>query len=172
VTTGEPVAGERPRLGEDVTDTPGVRAPGRRPGRTGRVLALLAAIFAAPVLVAVGVSAASAPSGAYALTVTIDIHYSHYEPSTLRVPVGVPVRFVIRNQDPIDHEWIVGDAAVQARHRTGTELHHGARPTELSIAALQTTETIVTFAATGQLQYICHLPGHEQFGMVGTLDIS
>jgi uncharacterized cupredoxin-like copper-binding protein len=103
--------------------------------------------------------------------VHIDIHYSHYEPSALSVPVGVPVRFVIRNLDPIDHEWIVGDAVVHAVHRTGTETHHGARPTEVSIAALQTIETVVTFPASGTLQYICHLPGHEAYGMVGTLVI-
>ena len=35
-------------------------------------------------------------------------------------------------------EWIVGDAWVHARHRTGTEMRHGARPTEVSIAAGQT----------------------------------
>ena len=101
----------------------------------------------------------------------IDIHYSRYEPARVSVPVGVPVRFVLRNHDPIDHEWIVGDAVVHALHRTGTEVHHGARPTEVSIAALQATETIVTFPAPGTLQFICHLPGHEQYGMVGTLDI-
>ena len=109
--------------------------------------------------------------GPAAVTLTIDIRYSHYEPSQLTVPVGVPVRFVIRNLDPIDHEWIVGDAVVHQLHRTGTETHHGARPTEVSIAALQTVETVVTFPARGQLQFICHLPGHEQYGMVGTLDI-
>ena len=81
------------------------------------------------------------------------------------------MRFVIRNYDPIDHEWIVGDAAVHALHRTGTEMHHGARPTEVSIAAFQTVETVVTFPARGSLLFICHLPGHEQYGMVGTLDI-
>ena len=50
-------------------------------------------------------------------------------------------------------------------------MHHGARPREVSIAPLQTVETIVTFPASGTLQYICHLPGHEQYGMVGTLII-
>ncbi len=136
-----------------------------------RVIALLGAMLLAPILVVIGVSAASGPSGVYAVTVHIDIHYSHYQPSYASVPAGVPVRFVIRNLDPIDHEWIVGDAVVHAIHRTGTEMHHGARPTEVSVAALQTVETIVTFPANGQLQFICHLPGHEQFGMVGTLDI-
>jgi uncharacterized cupredoxin-like copper-binding protein len=139
--------------------------------RLARLVGLLAALLLVPVIVGVGVSAASGPSGAYSVTVAIDIHYSHYSPDLLSVPAGVPVRFVIRNLDPIDHEWIVGDAAVHAIHRTGTEMHHGARPTEVSIAAGQTVETIVTFAATGQRQSICHLPGHEQYGMVGTLDI-
>ena len=85
--------------------------------------------------------------------------------------MGVPVRIVIRNLDPIDHEWIVGTAAVHALHRSGTEAHHSARPTEVSIAALQTVETVVTFPATGTMQFICHLPGHEEYGMVGTLSI-
>ena len=147
-------------------------APGPQPprrSRFGRSLAVVAAVLLAPVLVVVGASAASAPSGAHTTTVRIDIHYSHYTPDFVSVPVGVPVRFVIRNLDPIDHEWIAGDAAVHALHRTGTELHHGARPTEVSIAAESTVETTVTFPAAGQLQYICHLPGHEQYGMVGTL---
>ena len=122
-------------------------------------------------MVVIGVTAAASGPRAYAMTVTIDIHYSHYEPSAVSVPVGVPVRFVLRNLDPIDHEWIVGDAVVHALHRTGTEMHHGARPTEVSIAALATVETIVTFPASGALTYICHLPGHEAYGMVGTLTI-
>ena len=101
--------------------------------------------------------------------VEIRIHYSHFDPSVLQVPSGVPVTFVIHNDDPIDHEWIVGDDAVQQRHRTGTEAHHGARPTELSIPALSTVETTITFSESVTWRYICHLPGHEAYGMVGTL---
>jgi uncharacterized cupredoxin-like copper-binding protein len=101
--------------------------------------------------------------------IEIRIHYSHYEPSTIQVPAGRPVTFVIRNDDPIDHEWTVGDDAVQERHRTGTELHHASRPTEISIPALSTRETTITFAGPVVWRYICHLPGHEAYGMVGTL---
>src|SRR4029077_2110995 len=68
--------------------------------------------------------------GASPMRIQITIHYSHYDPSRLTVPHGVPVTFVIVNTDPIDHEWIVGDAALQQRHRTGTEPVHNARPTE------------------------------------------
>ena len=59
-----------------------------------------------------------------------------------------------------------------ARHRMGTETHHGARPNEVSIDALTTIETTLTFEKPGSLQYICHLPGHEAYGMVGTLTIT
>jgi uncharacterized cupredoxin-like copper-binding protein len=104
--------------------------------------------------------------------VEIRIHYSHFDPPTLTVPHGVPVTFVLVNEDPIDHEWLIGDAAFHERHRHGTEAHHGARPDEVSIDALATVETTITFDAPGTLQYICHLPGHEAFGMVGTLRVT
>jgi uncharacterized cupredoxin-like copper-binding protein len=81
----------------------------------------------------------------------------------------VPVTFVLRNADPIDHEWIVGDAASHERHRTGTEPVHATRPTEVSVAALATVQTTVTFDSAGMMAFICHLPGHELYGMVGTL---
>ena len=107
-----------------------------------------------------------------ATELTVDIRYSHFEPSQLSVPVGEPVTIVLRNEDPIDHEWIVGDAAVHARHRTGTEPHHGARPTEVSIPALTTLETTVTFPQPGIFAYICHLPGHEAYGMTGLVTVT
>ncbi|HET9853193.1 MAG TPA: cupredoxin domain-containing protein [Candidatus Limnocylindrales bacterium] len=104
-------------------------------------------------------------------TIEIAIHYSHFEPAEIAVPVGVPVTITLRNTDPIDHEWIVGDEAVHAIHRTGTELLHPARPTEVVIPAGESRTTIVIFEAPGMLQYICHLPAHEAYGMVGTVTI-
>jgi uncharacterized cupredoxin-like copper-binding protein len=106
------------------------------------------------------------------IVVAITIHYSHYEPAAVTVPVGRPIAFVITNSDPIDHEWIVGDAATHERHRTGTEPVHGVRPTEISIAAMSQKRTTVTFASPGPLQFICHLPGHEAYGMVGTVTVT
>ncbi len=149
-------------------------ARGVRGGRRGLVsvrgVAVIGGVVVALLIALVGVTVAATPSlTPYDLTVAIDIHYSHYQTTLVDVPVGIPVRFVIHNSDPIDHEWIVGDAAVHAAHRTGTELRHAARPTEVSIPAGQTVETVVTFRSAGALLYICHLPGHEAYGMVGTV---
>jgi uncharacterized cupredoxin-like copper-binding protein len=104
-------------------------------------------------------------------SIEIVIRYSHFDPPSVVVPIGVPVTFTIRNDDPIDHEWIVGDAAVQQRHRVGTEIVHDTVPTEQMIPAGETRVTTVTFAQPGTLQYICHLPGHEAYGMVGLVAI-
>jgi uncharacterized cupredoxin-like copper-binding protein len=119
--------------------------------------------------IAAVVLAASRPQPS--TSIEIVIHYSHFEPSSVLVPVGVPVTFTIRNDDPIDHEWIVGDAAVQQRHRVGTEVVHDTLPTEQMVPAGQTVVTTITFAQTGSLQFICHLPGHEAYGMVGLVTI-
>jgi uncharacterized cupredoxin-like copper-binding protein len=135
---------------------------------SGRLIfgVLLAGVMA----LAVGVGGGLA--GAGERTVEIDIRYSRFAPAQVRVPVGVPVRFVIANGDPIDHEWIVGDDAVHAAHRTGTEPVHGARPTEITIEAGREATTVVTFESPGRLTFICHLPGHEAYGMVGTVTVS
>lgn len=136
----------------------------------GRAVTALGLGLAVAVLAGIGASAMARASEPIVIPITI--HYSHFEPSRITVPVGRPVTFVVTNSDPIDHEWIVGDAASQERHRTGTEPTHGERPTELSIPAGTERRTTVTFVAAGSQAFICHLPGHEAYGMVGTLVVT
>ena len=102
---------------------------------------------------------------------TIEIHYSSFVQKEVEVPAGVPVSITLKNEDPIEHEWIVGTADVHERHRTGTEPFHGTIPTEVTVPAFETRVTTITFERAGDLLYICHLPGHEQYGMVGKLHV-
>ena len=121
---------------------------------------------AAALLLAVTAVVGCAPE---ARTVTIAIHYSAFDPAHLTVPVGVPVTFVLVNEDPIEHEWLIGDHGFHETHRAGTHASHDTLPTEVSVPALETVETTITFDEPGTLTYVCHLPGHEAYGMVGTL---
>jgi uncharacterized cupredoxin-like copper-binding protein len=139
----------------------------RRPGRAALVGGLALSLG----LAGIAAAWAGAP-GRGPATAEIAIHYSGFERDRLVVPAGVPVTIDLRNDDPIDHEWIVGDAASHERHRTGTEPVHGARPTEVSVPAGTTRTTTVTFTTPGTYLYICHLPGHEAYGMVGTLVVT
>jgi uncharacterized cupredoxin-like copper-binding protein len=130
-----------------------------RRGLAAGALALLAPVLLAACSVAAGGTT----------TVQITMRYSRFEPAVVHVPHGQPITFVLRNDDPIDHEWIVGDEATHEAHRTGTEPHHGLRPTEVSVDARSTVRTQVTFAQPGTLTFVCHLPGHEAYGMTAVL---
>ena len=108
-------------------------------------------------------------------TVVVTMHHSRFAPASIRVDPGQRVRFVLRNTDPIDHEFILGDAAVQARHEQGRDRHHhGEVPGERSVAAGQEAATTYAFPAglDGRtLEFACHLPGHYAYGMHGTVRV-
>jgi uncharacterized cupredoxin-like copper-binding protein len=123
------------------------------------------AVAAALLTVLVSSGCAPAPP----TDVTIRFHYSHFEPNLVHVRAGVPVTITLRNDDPIDHEWIVGPPAIHELHRFGTEAVHETRPTEVTVPALSTRVTTVTFSGVGEQQFICHLPGHEEYGMSGRI---
>ena len=125
----------------------------------------------ASVLLLVAAAGACASAARQQAAVDIGIHYSHYSTARIDVPAGVPVRFTIHNDDPIDHEWLLGDLAMHERHRTGTEPVHAARPDEITIPALSSRTTTLTFPVATTLTYMCHLPGHETYGMVGVLAV-
>ena len=108
-------------------------------------------------------------------TVVVTMHHSRFSPATLQVDPGQRVRFVLRNTDPIDHEFILGDTFVQARHEQGRQRHHhGDVPGERSVPAGQEAATTYRFPARldGQvLEFACHLPGHYAYGMHGTVRV-
>ena len=82
---------------------------------------------------------------------------------------------ILKFDQPPDTERIqsaVGDATVHERHRTGTEPVHDARPTEVSVEALSEHRTTVTFAEPGTVTFVCHLPGHEAYGMTSTIVVT
>ena len=116
-------------------------------------------------------SASACGGGADAAEATIAIHFSRFVPEEVTVPAGVPVTITLQNDDPIEHEWIVGAPDVHERHRTGTEPYHDQVPTEVTVPALESRTTTLTFERPGEYLYICHLPGHEAYGMVGRMHV-
>jgi uncharacterized cupredoxin-like copper-binding protein len=123
------------------------------------------------VALALAAFAAGACASAQAATPTkvgVRIHYSRFEPSQIEVRAGVPITYTIVNDDPIDHEWLIGDWAFHNRHRTGTETAHGDRPDEVSLPPLTTKSTTLTLQP-GTYTFICHFPGHEAYGMIGVV---
>ena len=138
-------------------------------------LAAIALLFGAAAALAAAAVAGSRPGGSER-TVVVTMRHSHFQPTEVRVAPGERVRFVLRNTDPIDHEFILGDAAVQARHEEGRQRqHHGDVPGERSVPAGQDAATSYAFPASldgRTLEFACHLPGHYAYGMHGTVRVS
>lgn len=154
------------------------RAPLRRPRPAGRRrwarVAVALAVGAA--VAAAGLAADAARTEATVLgpglvTVDVGIHHSRFELGDLRVRAGTVVRFVVRNDDPIDHELVVGEDAVHRRHAAGTEQRHPPVPGEVSVAPGQTALTFYEFDEPGTVAYACHLPGHAAYGMAGEIEV-
>jgi uncharacterized cupredoxin-like copper-binding protein len=114
--------------------------------------------------------AAAAP-GPGLVTVTVGVRYSKFSISTLHVRAGSTVRFLIRNDDPIHHEFIVGDARVHAAHERGSESVHPPVPGEVSVGPGELGETFYRFARPGRYLFACHLPGHFAYGMRGWVTV-
>jgi uncharacterized cupredoxin-like copper-binding protein len=136
---------------------------------------LVVACCGAATLVAVRAAGSRAGDGRDR-TVVLTMRHSRFEPAVVQVGPGERVRFVLRNTDPIDHEFILGDADVQRRHEQGREReHHGEVPGERSVAAGQEAVTTYAFPAAldgRALEFACHLPGHYAYGMRGQVRVA
>jgi uncharacterized cupredoxin-like copper-binding protein len=147
------------------------QATAPRPRRGRRVpLAALLALAAAAAVAWAGTHRAGADQRVRTIVVTM--HHSRFQPAAVTVAPGTTVRFVLRNTDPIDHEFIIGGAAVHQLHERGTQRSHD-RPGEVSVPAGQERTTTVSFnlAPPAELQYACHLPGHYAYGMRGLVRV-
>jgi uncharacterized cupredoxin-like copper-binding protein len=142
----------------------------------GRVTALAAVAGGLVAAGGYGVLAAGADTGGGAevlgpghATVRLEVEHSLFEPTEIRVREGTHVTFVVDNGDPIGHELIVGDEAVHARHEAGTHASHPPVPGEVSVEANAEAETSFHFDEPGEVEFACHLPGHYDYGMHGTI---
>lgn len=129
------------------------------------------ALVVAVLVTAAMVVVADGPRPAPVSSATIGMHFSKFTQTEFTVVAGIPVSIELVNKDPIEHEWIVGDEDVHLRHRTGAEPYHDEVPTEVTLRAYETKTTVVSFATPGDYIFVCHLPGHEEYGMRGVIHV-
>lgn len=144
----------------------------RQLGRVAVIAAVALATTAAGYAVADRGGTPAAPAlGPEPVTVVVDVEHSRFVPDYVRVVEGTEVRFVLRNDDPINHELIVGPQSVHDRHRNGTEAYHPPKPGELSVGPDGQGVTSYVFRTPGTVEMACHLPGHYAFGMRGEVEV-
>ena len=105
--------------------------------------------------------------------VHVTIRWSRFHPSTFSFPSGTMVRFVVRNTDPIEHEFILGSKRVQDHiEHTAHASHDGSVPGQITIPPGTSRTTTYTFGRLGTVLLGCHLPEHYAYGMRGTVTVS
>ncbi len=141
-------------------------------GRVGAAVVAAGVVTAGGYVVAAPADRAPVDAlGPEPVTVVVDVEHSRFVPDELVVEAGTQVRFVLRNDDPIGHELIVGPPAVHERHRHGTEPEHEPRDGELSVGPDGQGVTSYVFDEPGTVEMACHLPGHYAFGMRGEIEV-
>ena len=94
--------------------------------------------------------------------------YSRFSiPADLTVHEGTLVEFVVTNDDPINHELIIGDEAVHARHETGHEPYHPPVPGEVSVGPGEQGLTTFLFDSPGHRALRVPPPGARRLRHAG-----
>ncbi len=113
-------------------------------------------------------------------TVTVQADEYQFDPQELTFSAGETVKFVIKNNGTLKHEFTVGDAEEQAAHRQSmaemSDMKHGEDMHEMPanavhVASGKTGELIWTFTRAGKLQFACNYPGHADLGMEGAITV-
>lgn len=96
------------------------------------------------------------------------------EPAEMTVRVGQPVTFVLMNTGATDHEFYLGDEAMQAEQeqmmQSGEMVHDTANG--VSLKPGETKEFTFTFDEAGQTLAGCHFAGHYAGGMKATITVT
>ncbi len=143
----------------------------RRRRLIGVSIAAMAVVTGAGFALAGSAAADVKPLGPDDVTIQIDVHHSRFRPDSLSVVEGTRVRFLVVNGDPIHHELITGGPEVHLRHANGTEKEHPSIPGEVSVGPNGRAITTFTFDEPGIFEFACHLPGHYEYGMKGTIEV-
>ena len=93
-------------------------------------------------------------------------------PDRVEIKRGEQVKFVLRNNGALDHEFILASTAENAKHaeemKKNPEMEHD-DPNGKRLAPKKTSEIVWRFTKAGQFEYGCLIPGHREAGMTGTV---
>ncbi|WP_369600348.1 cupredoxin family protein [Hahella sp. SMD15-11] len=101
-----------------------------------------------------------------------------FDPPDFRVRPGETIRFVVKNEGRIDHEFVVGTRDEHQEHRKEMREQMGMGPMEhedpnaITVPPGQTRELIWTFSEAEDIQAACNLPGHYEAGMHVAIEVS
>ena len=95
-----------------------------------------------------------------------------FDPAVIEVAVGDTIAFEVTNTGAVAHEFMLASEAMQDQHgdeMTGADHVMADMPHAVSLAPGETKTIAMRFLNEGELEYGCHVSGHYEGGMVGTV---
>ena len=93
-------------------------------------------------------------------------------PDRVEVKRGEQIKFVLRNNGALDHEFILATTEENIKHaeemKKNPEMEHD-DPNARRVAPKKTDEIVWRFSKAGQFEFGCLIPGHRETGMTGTI---
>ena len=95
-----------------------------------------------------------------------------YFPDSIEVRKGEQIRFVLKNNGALEHEFMLATVKENAEHaelmKKFPEMEHD-DPNAKSIKPKESAELLWQFTKTGEFQFACLIPGHLEAGMHGSV---
>ena len=112
-----------------------------------------------------------------ARTVTVimsDNNGMKFTPDHFDVKKGEQVRFIIRNEGALRHEFMLASVKDNDKHaelmKKYPDMEHD-DPNAKSVDPGKTAEILWRFTKTGTFEFACLIPGHREAGMRGTVTV-
>ena len=98
----------------------------------------------------------------------------YFIPDRINVRKGEQIRFLLRNNGNVDHEFVVATVEDNLAHMTVMEKnpdleHHD--PNARRLKPKKTAEFVWHFTKAGTFDFSCLIPGHRPAGMTGTITV-
>lgn len=91
-----------------------------------------------------------------------------FDPSEIDAEVGETIEFKITNAASSEHEFVLGSSADEHSE----DMHHTETNATGTIEPGASASVIWRFTASGEVQFACHIAGHDKQGMTGTISVS
>lgn len=93
-----------------------------------------------------------------------------YVPERVEVKRGEQIRFVLRNNGALEHEFVLATREDNLKHaeamKNNPEMEHD-DPNAKRLQPSKSGEVVWRFTKSGEFEYGCLIPGHREAGMIG-----
>ncbi|ARQ02161.1 cupredoxin domain-containing protein [Pseudorhodoplanes sinuspersici] len=95
-----------------------------------------------------------------------------FVPERVEVKRGEQIRFVLRNNGALEHEFVLASREDNLKHaeemKKNPEMEHD-DPNAKRLQPRKRGELVWRFTKAGEFEYGCLIPGHREAGMIGTV---